>query len=265
MKYIELLNLWIDVTKKPYVSQSTLTNIDIIIRLHIPDYIKSSSITLITPLILSSSLSLLSSSRMRESLYDVYNSSMRFAYENKYIDVNPMLNVRKPKHKRKLGEALSHNELTKFICDIEYSPCKEFFLFCLYTGCRRSEALNVKWTDVNFVTSTIRIRGTKTDLSERTIPLFEECKTLLVPLISDSPYVFDFSPCYVTKHFKKICPNHKLHDLRHTFATRCLENGISIRVVQRWLGHSRLDTTASIYTHVMDDFVKSEAEKFKLL
>ena len=265
MKYIVLLNLWIETTKKPYVTQSTLNNINIIIRLHIPDIIKYNSLSTITPLSLSSSLSLLSSSRMRESLYDVYNASFRFAYDFGYIDVNPMVNVRKPKHKRKLGEALTSSELTQFLCDIEHTQCKEFFLFCLYTGCRRSEALKVKWTDVDFVNNTLRIRGTKTDFSERTIPLFPECKKLLIPLISDSPYVFGFNPGYVTKIFKRICPNHKLHDLRHTFATRCLESGISIKVVQRWLGHSRLDTTANIYTHVLEDYVKSEAAKFKLL
>ena len=58
----------------------------------------------------------------------------------------------------------------------------------------------------------------------------------------------------LTKDFKKIVPNHKLHDLRHTFATRCIENGIPMKVVQQWLGHSDYQTTANIYTDILSDF-----------
>lgn len=59
-------------------------------------------------------------------------------------------------------------------------------------------------------------------------------------------------------------PNHKLHDLRHTFATRCLENGVSMKCIQVWLGHTRLDTTAMIYSHLLPDFEKSESVKVKI-
>lgn len=68
-----------------------------------------------------------------------------------------------------------------------------------------------------------------------------------------------------TSKFKDFCPEHKLHDLRHTFATRCIESGVSMKVVQTWLGHARLDTTASIYTHLLPDFIQSESEKIKIL
>ncbi|MDR1093075.1 MAG: tyrosine-type recombinase/integrase [Clostridiales bacterium] len=41
-----------------------------------------------------------------------------------------------------------------------------------------------------------------------------------------------------------------LHSLRHTFATRCLESGISLKVVQQWLGHSAFEVTAQIPIHM---------------
>ena len=53
-----------------------------------------------------------------------------------------------------------------------------------------------------------------------------------------------------------------IHSLRHTFATRCAEAGITAKMVQHWLGHSTLDMTLNIYTHVNADFERKETAKF---
>ena len=49
------------------------------------------------------------------------------------------------------------------------------------------------------------------------------------------------------------------HALRHTFATRCFEKGMSPRTVQEIMGHANYNTTVS-YTHVLDDMKQREAE-----
>jgi integrase len=51
------------------------------------------------------------------------------------------------------------------------------------------------------------------------------------------------------------------HTMRHTFATRALENGIPPRVVQEYLGHKKIDTTLNIYTHVLPELKKEEIKK----
>ena len=74
-------------------------------------------------------------------------------------------------------------------------------------------------------------------------------------------YFGNLTESAVTHNFHKYCPNHKLHDLRHTFATRCIENGISMKVIQRWLGHASFKTTADIYAEVQDRFNLEESAK----
>lgn len=78
--------------------------------------------------------------------------------------------------------------------------------------------------DIDYKNKTLHINGTKTNSSNRTIPLFDEAAALLSVLPHNSDgFFFNFRPDYVTHAFKKICPEHKLHDLRHTFATNCPE------------------------------------------
>lgn len=60
----------------------------------------------------------------------------------------------------------------------------------------------------------------------------------------------------VPKHFEKVHP----HALRHTFATRCFEKGMTPRTVQEIMGHANYNTTVS-YTHVMDDIKIKEANR----
>lgn len=51
------------------------------------------------------------------------------------------------------------------------------------------------------------------------------------------------------------------HTFRHTFATRCFENGVDAKVVQSYLGHASLKMTMDLYTHVTDDKSTMDIEK----
>ena len=52
------------------------------------------------------------------------------------------------------------------------------------------------------------------------------------------------------------------HTIRHTFSTRCFENGIEPKVAQKLLGHSSITVTMNTYTHVMEDKMGDEISKF---
>ena len=103
--------------------------------------------------------------------------------------------------------------------------------------------------------------------SEREIFLLPEIEEILERQrrqTGDGERIFPYDKNNVSHYFKKYCPNHKLHDLRHTFVTRCAESGININVAQRLAGHSDINTTLQIYTHVTTDFQRSEFKKFKI-
>lgn len=62
-------------------------------------------------------------------------------------------------------------------------------------------------------------------------------------------------PGYITQHFPIVLKNHELrhirfHDLRHSCASLLLANGVSLKKIQEWLGHSHYSTTANIYAHL---------------
>ena len=54
------------------------------------------------------------------------------------------------------------------------------------------------------------------------------------------------------------------HALRHTFCSRCFEKGITPKVVQQLMGHAHYSTTIDIYTHVSEEMMGNELEKFKV-
>ena len=58
-------------------------------------------------------------------------------------------------------------------------------------------------------------------------------------------------------------PYRKFHALRHTYATRLMENGIHPKVAQELLGHSTCDITMAVYSHVLPDQMKQAVEKIK--
>ena len=76
----------------------------------------------------------------------------------------------------------------------------------------------------------------------------------------------DYQPNYVTQHFKLILrKNHlrniRFHDLRHTCASLLLKNGVPMKDIQEWLGHSSYNTTANIYAHLDTSSKNTSASK----
>jgi integrase len=158
----------------------------------------------------------------------------------------------------------------------------DFCRFLSYSGCRVGEMLGMTWTCVDWEKKQVHIKGSKTETSDRRVPLFAELGTLLKklierrksaarfavdakPLIDPADPLFRLSECQKT--IDKACSSLGIarithHDFRHLFATRCIEAGVDIPTVSRWLGHSDGGALAMrTYGHLRQEHSQAQAAK----
>jgi integrase len=128
--------------------------------------------------------------------------------------------------------------------------CADFAAGLAFTGCRKGEAGQIEWRDVDLEAGEIIIRGdpeTGTKNWElRRVPLIPDGRALFERMRSERPgapldtKVFRVGECQkaLDRACKKVGADRITHhDLRHLFATRCIESGVDIPTVSRWLGH----------------------------
>ena len=272
---------WYNIYKAPALSKHSLRNIEQMIRLHIPEMLKALPLAQITAYDVEKALYPLGRTRTRAYARQVLFSAFSKAEKLGFVKGNVIENVEHIRYRKQRGRALTLAEQQEFLCALEESRYKWLMMFYLHTGTRRTEALTLTWKDVDFVGRVILIRGTKTAESCRMIPLSEEVAAILEGQRrqnkkerrarkrgkfhkAEESIVFPFGIEQTSREFKKLCPNHHLHDLRHTFITRCAESGVNVTVCQQIVGHSTADMTLNVYTHVLDEFKRKELEKFTI-
>ena len=258
-------DIWYTTYKAKALKPNSLRCIRDTLRLHIKPNVPNIPLKDLTPLHLQDCLNGISTSRMAEYSHNTLTDCMRRAYELGYTDTNLMLTVPKPKHRRNLGRALSIGEQQTLFDTLPKLSHGEIFAFYLYTGCRRSEALAVRWEDVDYSQSLIHIRGTKTTNADRYIPIFPKLRNLLKSLPRSDARVFPFSDSTLKREYEKLralCGfDFTIHSLRHTYITRLHEQGVDDKVIQKWAGHSSVTTTQRIYVHVLSDQERLQIQK----
>ncbi|MEX1384454.1 tyrosine-type recombinase/integrase [Lutibacter sp.] len=139
------------------------------------------------------------------------------------------------------------------------------FLMAFGSGLRLSEVINLEPRDFDFETNQLKVREGK-GKKDRIVPIPKGFKEEFLHFIP-----FEFENRSLQKAFKRACekagifnkkPSATFHSLRHGFATTCLRKGISLRAIQRMLGHSDLSTTGMYLDLCPDEILKEYQEKF---
>ena len=184
-----------------------------------------------------------------------------------YLDKNPASGIKKLNELSRL-KTLSDSDIEKLIAGATNKLTRDLITFLIYTGCRKGEALNLKWDDVDMQNDVIAIKGTKTKY-DRYIPISKPLKELLsrIEKVQDVLYVFNRNGVKLTdfkRSFHTACKNAGLkdmhiHDLRHVFASKMVMNGTSLFITGELLGHRTTQMTKR-YSHLVPSTLRKAVD-----
>lgn len=299
------LEMWFETYKKPSVSPVTYESYVWQMQRYIVPHIGHIPLKDLTSIQVQATLNKLTglSQRTIKYTYTVFNQAMKRAVRDRLIEGNPCEYIDLPKGtKPKKIEVLSFEEQIIFLEAIKDHQYEMAFLLLISSGLRIGELLGLSWTEVNFEKETVSIvKGLsrskqvmftelKTDDSDRIVPLLtsvvkrlkkhktEQNKIKLQVGQEYNPYNLVITNQYgypvnfdtFNRSLKLLLKNNGLtvlsaHKLRHTFATRGLELGVEMKEIQELLGHSTMELTSDLYTHVLIDQKKKAINKTSYL
>jgi len=232
-------------------------------------------------------------------IHRVLRKALSNALKMQLIPRNVADAVELPKAKTYYAKFLNEKELKKLLNTLKNTDIYIPVLLASCLGLRRGEALGLQWKDIDFENKTISVirsllpsigtpifHEAKTKTSERTIVISDSIifelekhknkqyryrKLLgsaykdydLVTCLSDGSPI---NPASFSHTFARTLKKHNLthirfHDLRHSNATLMLKHNISPKVASERLGHSKINITLDLYSHVLKEMQVEAANK----
>lgn len=209
-----------------------------------------------------------------------------------YLQANPAEYVKRPRHTRPEMSILTPRELERLIqaTDARY---RCLMMCAAYTGMRQGELLALQWPDVEFASNRIFVcrtlqRGNfyepKSASSRRNVsipaPLVEALKEhqlrqaveleqneleLVFPNDNGEPLSAStvihrvFEPALKRAELRRV----RFHDLRHSFASALVSSGQNIKWIQKQLGHSSIQITMDVYSHLLPEVERDAPAKIE--
>ena len=230
------------------------------------------------------------SNKTVRGLHAMLRQCLDQAVQERLIPSNPAAGCKLPPKEKKEMQIIPPEKLGAYLRAAEEHGVLPMFYLELTTGLRRGELLALLWSDLNInekcltVSKSVcrgkgelRVTEPKTSNSVRTVYIDDEAIRLLVEDRKKhpfSPYLFPspvtggmYGPDCVARIHKKLLvkagieEHVRFHDLRRTFATLALQNGVDPKTVSSMLGHYSAEFTLNVYTNVTKDMQKEAAQK----
>ena len=225
------------------------------------------------------------SAKTVRNINQIICSALNLAIEQRLILTNPADACALPKLEHREMKTLPVEQLTSFLREAKESGVFEMYYIELATGLRRGELLGLKWSDIDLEHGSLRVQRQIARIDGEIVEAPLKTKNAYRTLLSadaidvlktqkkkcgNSQYVFPsptggpISPDSVLHMLHRVLkraglPKVRFHDLRHTFATLALQNGVDIKTVSGMLGHFSAGFTLDTYAHVTTSAQKEAA------
>ena len=191
---------------------------------------------------------------------------------------NPCKSVRRYKVNPRKERFLTPKELARLGRVLETAPAERLasrhsaaaIRLLILTGCRRNEIMGLAWSDLDFEAGEMRLRDSKT--GGRVVPMPPAAAQVLadLPKVEGNPWVFpgrkkgahqtNINDAWERVRKRAHLDGVRLHDLRHTFASRALAIGEGLPMIGKLLGHTQVNTTAR-YAHLARESIQASTAK----
>lgn len=299
----EWLGYWLEAIVRQNVKDSTYFGYRRILETHIYPYLGQINIQKLSCKDIQQAVDMLTKKMSAGTLNNVcrlLKSALSTAFERGVIKKNPYYAIKKPKLHRARPRVLSRNE--QEILERMLRRENRFeYLLCLYTGLRVGELSALRWEDVDLENNILHVNRTaqrlassqmqtrKTRLAVGTPKSASSARQIPLPAFiadilreqkanrgSGAGFLFPGrnglcrDPRSFQQKLNTICKKAGLddvhmHTLRHTFAARCLENGVRYDILSDLLGHSSIRITLDYYVHCSMQDKRESMEKFEVV